>query len=205
MDLYYAGFARSAQLPASPQSPYYIPSLAVNYGYDPKEFQQAVEKANLSDNAITLLVNGDDDTRVKVAYAIAAMLDAGGLKVTVKESAAGKFAEELQKGKYDLYLAQTRLAPNMDLSSFFGTDTPLNYGGLSSPGIYTMSQEALANAGNYYTLYEMIMDDGLLCPILFQSYAVYGCRGTFSQLDPTRDHIFFYHLGRTLEDALISG
>ncbi len=199
---YYLGFARSATLPASPQSPNYISNLAVNYGYAPNQFRSAVESAGLTGSTITLLVNGDDATRVKVAYAIAAMLEEGGLKVTVKESASGAFLSDLKKGKYDLYLAQTRLSTNMDLSAFFGTNTALNYGGLSSPGIYAMSLEALANSGNYYTLYEMIMDDGLLCPILFQSYAIYTRRGVFSQLQPTRDNLFYYDLGRTITDAL---
>lgn len=92
----------------------------------------------------------------------------------------------------------------MDLSAFFGTNTSMNYGGLSDPAIYAMSIEALANGGNFYNLYEMIMSEGQMCPILFQNYAVYTARGAVSDLYPARDNIFWYDLGRSLQDALIT-
>lgn len=205
VDDYYNNFARSAQLPCSPLSPHYESSLAVNYGYVPGRLKTVLEQEGLAGSEIKLLVNGDDTTRVRAAQAIAGMLEECGLVVTIQESEHGKFTEDLENYKsrdaYDLYLAQTRLPSNMDISAFFGQDTSLNYGGLSSPGIYSVSLEALANAGNYYTLYEMVMDDGLLCPILFQSYAIFGQRGALSTLDPAKDNMFYYDLGRTMEDA----
>jgi ABC-type transport system substrate-binding protein len=207
---HYRGFARSALLPASPQFPHYDDILASNYRYAPEQFRNALKDAGLEGSEVVLLVNGDDAIRVKVAEAIAEMLEKCGLVVTIRESTTKDFAADLQnavkdkKATYDLYLAQTRLSPNMDLSAFFGTDTALNYGGLSRPGIYAVSLEALANHGNYYTLYEMIMDDGLLCPLLFQSYAIYGQRGALGRLEPARDAVLYYDLGRTMEDALIT-
>lgn len=204
IERFYLGFARSAQLPVSPQSPYYNTTLASNYGYAPEVLRNALQKADLAGSEVVLLLNGDDATRVKVGNAIADMLEECGLKVTIQESSTKNFTKDLKKGKYDLYLAQTRLSVNMDLSAFFGTDTALNYGGLADPGLYTISLEALANRGNYYTLCEMVMDDGQLCPILFQSYAIYSQRGAFAQLDPIRDNLFYYDLGRTMDDALMS-
>ncbi len=204
---YYRGFARSAQLPCSPMSPQYAENLAVNYGYDPSRLRYVLEKEELLDSEIKLLYNGDDPTRSRVAYAIAAMLEECGLKVVMQESTTEKFQSDLKnyknKDSYDLYLAQTRLSANMDLSAFFGQNTALNYGGLSNPSIYAMSLEALANAGNYYNLYEMVMDDGLLCPILFQSNAIFGQRGALSDLNPARNNLFYYDLGRSMEDALV--
>jgi hypothetical protein len=47
------------------------------------------------------------------------------------------------------------------------------------------------------------MEDGCLVPVLFRSYAIYTDRGLFSTLDPTRDNIFFYALGKTLEGILL--
>ena len=204
VERYYRGFARSTTLPASPLSPYYNETLASNYGYKPLAFQDAIQQAGFDGAEITLLLNGDDATRCRVGEDIAGMLEDCGLKVTIVESTSKNFTADLKAGKYDLYLAQTRLSVNMDLSAFFGTDTALNFGGLSSPGIYAVSLEALANEGNYYTLHEMVMDDGLLCPILFQSYAVYGQRGALSTLEPARDNLFYYDLGRTMDDALMT-
>ena len=35
----------------------------------------------------------------------------------------------------------------------------------------------LENAGNAYDLHKLVMDDGLLCPVLFKSGAIYTVRG----------------------------
>ena len=89
----------------------------------------------------------------------------------------------------------------MDLSAFYAADGALNFGGLLDTVIYEMCQEAMANTGNYYTLHRLVMEDAMLCPILFRSYAIYTSRGTFAELDAVRDNLFFYTLGKTLEDV----
>ena len=203
-DSYYHGFARSATLPASPQSPYYSSSLAAKYAYDPQKFQDAVSGAGLTGSSVTLLLCSDDPIRLRAGQSIAKMLEAGGLEVTITESTSEKFVENLRWSNYDLYLGQTKLSANMDLSAFYGTNTALNYGGLSNPSLYALSLEALANSGNYYNLHELVMEDAYLCPILFQNYAVYVSRGSATGLTPARETIFYYDLGRTLKDALIS-
>ena len=68
---HYRGFARSAMLPASPQSPYYNSTLAARYEYDPRAFATAVTDAGMKDREITLLVNSEDSLRLRAAKAIA--------------------------------------------------------------------------------------------------------------------------------------
>lgn len=202
---YYHGFARAATLPASPQSPYYNAALAADYGYDLEKIREAVTSANLEGKEISLLMNGDDVMRQRVGRAIGDMLEEVGLKVTIVEASGEEFTKQLKKGNYDLYLGQTKLSANMDLSAFFGTNTSLNYGGLSDPANYALSLEALANAGNYYNLYKTVMEEAWLCPILFQNYAVYVDRGGLPGLSPARDNVFYYTVGRTMADALMGG
>lgn len=200
---YYRGFAVSAQLPASPRSPMYSASLANRYGFDLEKLTQAVTEAGLEGAKLTLLVNSDDGVRLRVARSIAQMLSQTGLKVTTTEYNTDKYLTALKNKNYDLYLGQTRLSANMDLSEFFDSDGSLNYGGMSNPALYGLSLAALANSGNYYTLHQKVMEDGMLIPLLFRTYAIYAQRGAFSDLTPSRDHVFFYHLGRTKDDALI--
>lgn len=201
---YYHNFAYSATLPASPQSPYYSNILANNYGYHPEKFRQALANAQLEAAEVTLLVNGTYALRVKLAKAIAAMLEEYGLTVTLVEATGDDYSYLLAKGNYDLFLGQTRLSANMDLSAFFGTNASLSSGCLSDPATYAICLEALADADNYYTLHEMIMNDARLCPILFQTYAIYVQRGAMDNFAPARDNIFYYDLGTTLSDALMS-
>ena len=201
---YYWDFAAATSLPASPSWPHYNQTLANKYDYDPEKFQAAVEEAALGETTLRLLLNASDPTRLKVGNAIAEMLRSYGLSVYVIEATADTFVSLLEKGEYDLYLAQTRLSRNMDLTAFFGQDTSLNYGGLSNPSAYAISLEALSDSANFYTLHELVMEDGLLCPILFQSYALYVQRGALTGFAPARDAVFYYDLGLTMEDALNS-
>ena len=202
---FYRGFARSASLPASPLSPYYSDVLAAKYAYDGgAAFTQAVTDASLSGTEIILLVNSDDSLRVRVAREIGKALTASGLKVQMQELPTSKYRQQLELRNYDLYLGQTMLSANMDLTAFFSSKGSLNYGKISDVAMYTLCTESLANHGNYYTLHKSIMDDGRLCPILFRSYAVYATRGLLTGLTPARENVFYYSLGKTMENALIT-
>ena len=92
----------------------------------------------------------------------------------------------------------------MDLSAFYDSEGTLSFGGMSDTAIYALCLDALANAGNYYTLHQEVLEDGMLCPILFRSYAIFAQRGLFSDLNPARDSVFFYHMGKTLADVEIT-
>ena len=200
-DTFYRGFARGASLPASPLSPFYDTSLAERYSYDSAKMTAAVEAAGFTGATVTLLLNADDSLRLRAGRAIGDMLRECGLNVTIQEVNSAQFLDQLKQGNYDLYLGQTRLSANMDLTAFFAKNGSLSYGGLADTTAYAMCLEALANTGNYYNLHKEVMDDGQLCPILFRSYAVYATRGLVPQLTPSRDNMFYYSIGRTLADA----
>lgn len=199
----YRGFARPAYLPASPQSPYYNKTLASRYGYDSgAAFSQAVASAQLpADTVLKLLVNSDDTLRSRIARDIATALRSCGLTVELLALDSTEYRYYLKMGWYDLYLGQTRLSPNMDLSAFFSSSGALSWGSLDSVSLYALCTEALANHGNFYTLHQNVMDDGRLCPILFSSYAVYATRGLLTGLTPARDNVFYYSLGRSMDSA----
>ena len=40
-----------------------------------------------------------------------------------------------------------------------------------------------------------------LVPILFRSHAVYADRGLGSGMEPSRDNVFYYSMGRSIEEA----
>lgn len=203
-DTYYRGFANTTWLPTPQKSPYYSGALAAQYSYNPERLKQAVAEAELTNHTVKLLVNKDDSIRLRAARAIAESLSQCGLKVTTSELNTDAYLEALEEGSFDLYLGQTRLSANMDLSAFFAEEGALSYGYMSDASTYALCMDALANRGNYFTLYTRILADGQLCPILFRTYAIFTQRGTFTELNPARDHIFYYDLGKTLDEILIS-
>ena len=200
VEKYYDGYARAATLAASPLSPYYDSTLAAQYAYDPERFAQVIADENLAGNTVTILVNGDDGQRVKIAKDIAQMLNAAGLVAEVESWTGNDYIYKLAIQDYDLHLGQTKLSPNMDLSAFFASDGALSYGGIDNTALYALCLDALANSGNYYTLHRQIAEDGRLVPILFGTYAVCGERGVVTDLTPSRDNVFYYDLGQTLVD-----
>lgn len=200
---YYRTFAQAATLPASPNSPYYNIALAERYGYDPEIFRQAVISEGMEGKNIVLLVNSADGRRTRVAQAIKVMLENGGLKVTVKALTGSSYTNALKNGQYDLHLGQTMLSPNMDLSAFYSSSGSLNYGGMSDEDIYSLCEDALANSGNYTALHQAVMEDAVLCPVAFLSYAVYVQPELAADFAPARDQIFYYDLGITASQIKI--
>ena len=199
VDHYYRGFAVAAELPASPNSPYYTPTLAQEYAYDSLAYQSAM--GEVKGRTVQLVVNANDSLRVKVAQEIGRMLSTGNLIVEVVSLEKSEYAAALEDGDYDLYLGQTKLSPNMDLSQFFSSKGNLNYGDIDDVAVYNLCLQALENQGNYFTLHQTVMDNGYLCPVLFRSYAVYATRGLVTELKPARDNLFCYSIGRSLTDA----
>ena len=194
-DTYYRGFAVGAELPASPNSPYYSQVLAQQYAYDSLTFSSML--SGVQGKKVRLLVNKDDSLRLRVAQEIGRMLNAGGLIVEVVSKTSSAYKTALEEGEYDLYLGQTKLSSNMDLSPFFSADGALNYG-MEKLDVFTLCLQALENQGNYYTLHQTVMEEAYLCPVLFRSYAVYATRGLLTDLQPARDNIFAYSIGKNL-------
>jgi hypothetical protein len=203
---YYRGFARTATLPASPLSPVYNNTLASRYAYDGgTALTGAYAAAQLpADTVVKLLVNGDDSLRARVARDIADGLRSCGMTVELLSLDTEQYKYYLKMGWFDLYLGQTRLSPNMDLSAFFHSNGAVSWGSVDSVSLYTLCLESLANHGNFYTLHQNVMEDGRVCPILFRSYAVYATRGLLTSLTPARDNVFYYSLGRSMEKAKLA-
>ena len=196
----YHGFGSPAILAASPKSPFYDQSLADSAAYDPAVFEQAVADAGMIGRKVVLLVNKNDSVRLQAARLIGQMMTDCGLEVEVLDHSTPYYLEKLKGDEYDLYLGQTKLSPTMDLSQFFIIYGALSYADLDDSATYSMCRAALENSGNFYNLHQMILKDGQLVPVLFRTYAVYAKRGLTQELEPARDNIFSYTLGKSIEE-----
>lgn len=198
----YNGFGVVATLPASPNSPYYDKGLASQVKYEPERLKQAIMSNGLTGSSIKLLVNSSDSVRVSAAKMIANVLTECGLTVEILQHSTSYFRESVYAGNFDIYLGQTKLSANMDLSEFFAPYGDMSWGSMSNAGCYSMCLEALENIGNYYNLHQLVVQDGQLTPILFRTYAVYAERGLADDLAPARDNVFWYSIGKTLDEIM---
>lgn len=204
LDTCYNGFGNAAATPASANSPYYDKGLASQITYDPERLQLALINSGLHGAEVVLLVNKNDSVRLQAARMVSEMLKDCGLTVTIQDNSTPYYRENLFAGNFDLYLGQTRLSHNMDLSAFYAPYGNLSWGGMSDSACYSMALEALENSGNYYNLHQLSLRDGRLCPILFRSYAVYVKRGLLKDFEPARDNIFWYSVGKDMSKALVN-
>ena len=205
----YRGMAYPATLAASPGSPYYSESLAANYAVDALKFVDMIsgwhppktEKGG--DKLLDLLVNSDDSARLRTARDIADALTEMGIPCITKEYGSVTYEQVLVAGNYDLYLGQTKLSPNMDLSCVFGW-RDLSRGGITDNTLYKVGLDALANEGNHYNLLKDVAEDAKIIPVLFGYYAVFAERGMMEDLSPSRDNAFFYTLDKTMASTKIA-
>jgi len=200
----YNGMVYPVTLPSSPTEVYYSNSLASTYQYNSLEFisrmaSYRVPQENFQDKQMRLLVNSDDSARTRIARSIAATLTDLGLPTKTLECNGFTYREAVRAQNFDIYLGMTRLSPTMDMSEYFRPWGELSYGGLSHETLYSMCLNALENSGNYYNLHKKLGEDGRIIPLMFGYYAVYAQRGLMPDLNPSRDNVFYYSLGKTME------
>lgn len=183
----FGGFASAATLPASPLAPCYDRSLALRYGYDPACFEAEV---NQTEEAI-LIVNAGDTARLNTAKRIAAALTEVGIHLTVSALPPEQYEQALLYGLYDCYLGEIRLTADFNLEQFFRIYGSARFGIHGHEEALDAAMKMLENAGNAYDLHELVMDEGLLCPILFKNYAVYCARGAFSDVTAGPYNVFY--------------
>lgn len=204
---FYRGHAQPATLILPPSSIHYSNTLAAKYEYDPLKFIDALgtwtppkKDPDNPDRVLKLLVNCDDSARLRTARFLAKTLTEYGIPTgTLEYGGATKptYEEVLRANTFDLHLGQTRLPANYDLSEFFRLWGNLSYGGIPHDNILNKCKEALSDTGNYYSLLELLADDGRIIPVLFGTYSIYSKRGLFENLSPARDNVFFYTLDKT--------
>lgn len=147
-----------------------------------------------------LLVNSDDSARVNIARSIAATLTDLGLPCSTLEYGAAAYKTCLQNSNFDIYLGLTRLSPTMDLTDFFRPWGEMGWGGLANDHLYDLTLKSLENSGTYSSLYKLLADDGRIIPLMFGHYNVYAQRGLIPDLNPARDNVFYYSLGKNMSD-----
>ena len=204
----YKGLVYPVTLPCPPTESFYNKSLAAKYAYDPLKFIDRLSAYRIpqkdgQDKQLRLLVNSDDSARTRIAREIASNLTDMGLPCTTLEANSSTFKNIVVAGSYDMYLGMTRLSPDMDLTEFFRPYGEMGRGGLAHEILYNMCLKALEDTGNFYNFYQKLAEDGRIIPLMFGYYNVYAHRGELPDLNPSRDNVFYYSMGKNMEDIRV--
>ena len=194
----YDGFGVEASLPCAPQATFYDYGLADGDAFNLSDFAAMMQASGISPDPadpVLLIVSSSNDRRVETANFIAAQFNALGLFTTVEVLKPADFQYRLYLGEFDLYLADIRLTPTLDLENFFYSGSGACYGSMESDSVRTLCRTAMENSGNYYDLHREIMRRGMLVPIFFKSYALYATRGVMGTHTPSVSNIFLGSTG----------
>ena len=200
----FSGYADAASLPVSPASPLYDTQLADALRGSPAQAIDLLTGGGytLSQDgtllkwrkavSLTLLVSSENSFRLAAARSIADSLSALGITVTVKALPWPDFLNALQRGDFDLYLAQTKLTANFDLSALLTGE--LNYGGYWNSDINALlaAFRAAGDQSSASALYTALAGESPFTPLCFTRTAVLARWGTVSGAAPTQQNPFYH-------------
>lgn len=201
-----AGHADPAALPAHPSSGSYSSSLAAQLAYSPEEAAKALagggwlpdEEGRLVKDRkpleLRLLVGSENPARAALADRLAEELRSLGITVTVQRLGWAGFLKALERGEFDLYVAQVRLTPDFDPTELLTGG--LNYGGLEDEELSDLLEQYRAAGGDArtrlsYTLYSRLIRDVPFAPVCFTRGTVLTRWGRLSGLTPVQGNIFY--------------
>lgn len=199
---------QAAALPVPPGSPYYDAQVAKTLDYSPQNMVDLLEKAGYIKSgshggetirtsvSLRLLACSDSAGKTQAADWIAQSLAVYGISVTVKKLAWEDYTAALQSGSFDLYLAETRLTADFDLTELLSSSGALNYGGyrnekadsLLSDWKAAPGQQRVAKASS---LFGYLTNQSPIIPLLFKSDSVLTHRNALAGLNPTSGNVFY--------------
>ena len=191
----YSSHARPAALPISPASSYYPETLAQELEYAPQEAAQLLEAAGKV-GSLTFVAPSDNAARAATAQHLADGLTELGLQVELQLLPWDKYTAALEKGDFDLYLAEVRLTADFDLTALITAGGSLNYGGYADAEAAQLLQSYRASSGqgrdlSALRLYERLAEEPPFAVLCFKNWSVLTQWSRISNLTPTQQNVFY--------------
>lgn len=211
VDSQLSGHADPTPIPASPASELYDKSLADELDYSFSDARRLLEESGYQPGEdqllrtprgepveLELLVNTDNSYRLDIARYLADELSKLGLSVKVTALPWEEFLLALSAGSFDLYLGQTRMTADFDLTPLLSG--ALNYGLFEDENTASLLELCRSSAGvrrltSSHTLYRHLADVVPFTPICFHHTTLLTQWGSLSNATPTQQNPFHqFHL-----------
>lgn len=203
-----AGHGVASPLPVHPNALGYDGELARQWGRDTEKAAALLEGAGWSRDEegkltrkrgerleLRLVVNQDNTFKVAMAETAAESLRELGITVMLERLAWEEFVTALERGEFDLYLGETTLTADFDLTALLGRDGALNYGGFAQEEIWDLlelnrtarGEERVTTTVN---LCSAVAEQAPVIPLCFKNGSLLTQWGQVSGAEPTQGDVF---------------
>lgn len=214
---FFIGHAQPAALPVAPASPLYDKALAASLEYSFQDAADLFGQAGytLSDGALkkgrqtlslVFIVNNENSFKAAAADYLAQDLGRLGVTVEVRKLAWAEYEKALGAGNFDLYLGETMLTADFNLTALISRGGALNFGKYDDSGTGGLLAAFRASSGDARiaaasALYQKLGEDAPFAVLCFKNYSVLTHWGTVSGLDPTQNNAFYGMQSWSLDGA----
>lgn len=204
-----AGHGEASTLPVHPRWEHYDDEVAralaggeeeavallEQSGWKIEEGQTVRAKRRVGALDLRLLVNQENTYKVRMAEEVAAELEELGCSVTVEKLPWEEFVSALEWGNFDLYLGETALTADFDLSNLLGAGGGLNYGGFydaETAGLLQRCREAAETERGeaVAALCERVGMTAPMAPLCFKNGSMLTQWGQVDGAVPTQRDLF---------------
>ena len=155
--------------------------------------QKKVNNRNVR-TKIDLVVNSDNEKRVKTANTIKENLEKIGIQVTIKSAKGRTYDNYVSNKDYDILLTGITVGLSPNLNTFFGTGNLSNYENEETKEIlkevYSISDQNLLKE-KYFKLQEIYMEEVMYIGLCFDKIAVITGKDMSGTLNPNWYNIFY--------------
>ncbi len=204
------GHAVAASLPVHPASPLYDAHAAAllscrpaaagaaldELGY-PRSEEDGLRYFRRAPLTLTLLLNSDSALHTAAGDWVAAQLAQAGITVQLSALPFADYQTALQKGEFDLYLAQARLTADGDLAAFLDKGGALAYGVSADQALRDALTEG-KKTGDFAPFYSLWAQAPTCAPLVFQNASLLTHWGGVQPKNMTQGNLFADFVNWTL-------
>ena len=147
--------------------------------------------------SINFIVNKGNRFKVAIAQAVAAELRRIGLNITVSELDWDAFTAALEAGEFDMYIADTTLPANFDLTAILAAGGSLDYGWMGDEeyaeliGSFLGAETDAAEKEAARQICAMVSEKSTIIPVFYKLGAVLVGRNVISGMEPSQSNVFY--------------
>ena len=105
-----------------------VVAILEEIGYNNKDNEGFIVDSKGKNISFKLIAYKGNDRRLKAGQLVKQQLEAIGFKITLKELEWDEYTKALVEGNFDIYIAETKLPNNMDVTELLTADGSISYG-----------------------------------------------------------------------------